>query len=306
MKVYVIIVNYNECEKTKRAVESVLASKYLGEIFDVIIILIDNSESDKYLNCLKNYFGERPNIFFIKNSENLGFAKAVNIGLKMALNEGFDYVFLLNDDAYLDKNCLWGLIKVANENKDIGLVSPVVFYSDENGKIWSAGGYFDKLLSRLKVPLKNKYLKIEDLYNLPIQFVDFVSGCAMLIRTEVVKEVGLFDESFYFYNEDLDYCFRVKKRKFKIAFVPNSFAYHEINITKDRTNPFVMYHLAKTGVILRKKHFSKLYYFYYLLLHFLIFTPFRILQILLGSKDLNSIIAWFAGTIDGIKFSETK
>lgn len=306
MKVYVIIVNYNECGKTIRAVESVLSSKYIGETFDVLITLIDNSESDKYLNCLKSYFGERTNIFFIKNSENLGFAKAVNIGLKMALNEGFDYVFLLNDDAYLDKNCLWGLIKVANENKSIGLVSPVVFYADRSGKIWSAGGYFDKFLSRLKVPLKNKYVKTEDLHKLPIQFVDFVSGCAMLIKVEVVKEVGLFDESFYFYNEDLDYCFRAQKRNFKIAFVPSSFAYHEINITKDRTNPFVMYHLAKTSIILRKKHFSKLYYFYYLLLHFLILTPFRILQILFGSKDLNSVVAWFIGTIDGIKFSEVK
>ncbi len=301
MRIYVIIVNYNKYIETIRAIESVFVSN-LNDQYELKILLIDNSESEDYLNYLSNYFLNRTEIFILKNLKNLGFAKAVNIGINIALNDNFDFVLLLNNDAYLDKNCLLELIRVANEAKEIGLLSPVIFYATEPNKVWGSGGYFDKFLSRIRIKLKNKVVSGENLSKNPPQFVDFISGCVMLIKKEVIEKVGLFDDRFFLYNEDLDYCLRAKAQGFKIAYVPSAFAFHEINVVKDRTNYFTMYHIAKSNVIIRKKHFSKLYYYYYLILHFSLFTLFRVFQIFRGSKSFRSILFWFKGTIDGIRF----
>lgn len=301
MRVYVIIVNYNKYIETIRAIESVLLSN-LSSQYELKILLIDNSESDEYLNYLTNYFSNKHEILIFKSPENLGFAKAINIGINIALKDGFDYVLLLNNDAYLDKNCLLELIETANEIKEIGLLSPVIFYATEPNKVWSSGGYFDKFLSRIKMMLKNKVVSVENLSKTSLQFVDFISGCVMLIKKEVIDKVGLFDDRFFLYSEDLDYCLRAKAQGFKIAYIPSAFAFHEINVVKDRTNHFVMYHLAKSSILLRKKHFSRLYYYYYLILHFFIFTPFRVFQIFKGGKSFISILFWLKGTADGIKF----
>lgn len=121
-----------------------------------------------------------------------------------------------------------------------------------------------------------------------------------MLKREVVEKVGLFDEDLFFYGEDLDYSLRVKKAGFKLLWVPYAFAWHDIDIEKGRTNPFVMYTLAKSNIIVRKKNFSNLYFLYYLSIHFLFHTPFKVYQILKGSRNLNSVKAWLKGTRDGI------
>lgn len=301
MRIYVIIVNYNKYIETIRAVESVLVSN-VSDKYDLNILLIDNSESEDYFNYLSAYFFNKPRIFVLKNPKNLGFAKAVNIGINIALKDGFDYILLLNNDAYLDENCLSKLIDFANQINEIGLLSPTIFYALDPNRVWSSGGYFDMFLSRIKMLLKNKIVSKEELCKTAPQFVDFISGCVMLIKKEIIERVGLLDDRFFLYNEDLDYCLRVKSQGFKIAYVPSAFAFHEISVVKDRTNYFTMYHLAKSSVMLRKKHFSKLYYYYYLILHFFLFTPFRFFQIFKGSRSFKSVLFWLKGSLDGIRF----
>ena len=224
----------------------------------------------------------------------------MNQGIRVALENKAEYILLLNDDAYLDKNCINCLIEALDRNKKTVLAGPTIFYHSDKNKVWHTGGYYNKFLSNIKIPFKNKKLNIDYLHNLKIQKVDFLTGCVLMMKKKVIEKIGYFDEDLFFYGEDFDYSLRVKKAGFQLLWVPYAFAWHDIDIEKRRTNPFVMYNLAKSNILLRKKNFSKLYFSYYLLLHFFLYTPFRFYQILKGSKDINSFKNWLKGSWDGI------
>ncbi len=303
MQIGVIIVLYNKIAPVKKAINSVFNAFILDKNFKITIILVDNSEKNRISASLEKIFSDKQDLslVFIKNPVNEGFAKAVNTGIKFALKEGADYVFLLNDDAWIDTHCLKYLTESIKNYKNVLLAGPTIFYAREPSRVWSAGGYFDKLLSRIKMPFKNKIIKKENLVKLPVQPVDFLTGCALMIDSRAFEKVGLFDETFFLYAEDLDYCLRVKKAGYKIIYVPFAFAWHDIHIEKGRTSPFVMYHLAKSNVVLRKKHFNKIYFAYYMILHVFLYTPFRIYQILRGSREKKkAIISWIKGSIEGL------
>jgi GT2 family glycosyltransferase len=294
---YTIIISYNKLEPVFRAVDSVFKNHKHSKI-----ILIDNSEDTYFFKKLKQKLKTyKENILFIKNKKNLGFSKAVNQGIKIALNKGADYILLLNDDAYLDKNCIPYLIEALDKDNKAMLAGPTIFYDKDKSKIWSTGGYFNKLLGNIKILLKNKKVNPDTLKNLNIQEVDFLTGCVLMIKSEAIKKIGLFNEDLFFYGEDVDYSLRAKRKGFKILWVPYAFAWHDVDIVKGRTNPFVMYNLSRSKIIIRKSHFKRKYFIYYLILHFLLHTPYKFYQILRGSKDFDSIKFWLKGTWDGIR-----
>lgn len=293
--IFSIIIVYNKMDPVIKAVNSVFESYKHAKV-----ILIDNSEVSYIFKKLKESLKNFSNIIFVKNETNLGFSKAVNQGIKIALDNGADYILLLNDDAYLDKNCIEHLIKALESDEKSMLAGPTIFYHNVKNKIWHTGGFYNYLLGNIKIPYKNKIIQQDYFKNLSIQEVSFLTGCALMIKKEAIKNVGFFDENLFFYGEDLDYSLRVKKSGFKLLWVPYAFAWHDINIVKGRTNPFVMYNLAKSNIVLRKKNFNKLYFYYYMILHFSIHTFYRLYQVLKGSRDFKSFIAWFKGTCDGI------
>ncbi|AIH04367.1 MULTISPECIES: glycosyltransferase family 2 protein [Thermodesulfobacterium] len=295
-KIYVIIVSYNKVNSVIKAVESVMNND-----LNIEIILIDNSENIKIFNGLKNKLEIYNNIFFINNKTNLGFSKAVNQGIKIAIENKTDYILLLNDDAYLDKNCLPLLINALEKDKKALLAGPTIFYEKYPNKVWHTGGYFNKLTMGIDIPYKNKTVDFSFFKILQPKKVDFLTGCVLLLKKEAIEKVGFFDENLFFYGEDLDYSLRVKKAGFELLWVPNAFAWHDIDIIKYRTTPFVLYNLAKSNVLVRKKLFDRSLFYYYLVLHFFLYTPFRIYQILRGSKNFESIKAWIKGTIEGLK-----
>jgi len=219
---------------------------------------------------------------------------------KISLKKKADYILLLNDDAYLDKYCVKYLLDALEKNPKAMLAGPTIFYHIYKNKVWHTGGYYNKFLGKIEIPYKNKSIEPEHFKNLRTQGVDFLTGCVLMMKKEIVEEVGLFDENLFFYGEDLDYSLRVKKAGFRLLWVPYAFAWHDIDIEKGRTTPFVMYHLARSNIILRRKNFSKFYFIYYLLIHLFLYTPFRSYQILKGSKNLYSIKAWLRGTWNGI------
>ena len=296
--VFTIIISYNKVVPVIEAVQSVLASHK-----DLKIILIDNSDDPDVFENLKETFQNSSKIILLKNKKNIGFSKAVNQGIKIAIDNMADYILLLNDDAYLDKECINHLINALENDKNAMLAGPTIFYHKFMNRVWHTGGFFNKILGNIKIPFKNKVINYEYLKKFNPQEVDFLTGCVLMIKKEAVEKVGFFDEDLFFYGEDLDYSIRVKKKGYKLLWVPYAFAWHDIDIEKGRTNPFVMYNLAKSNIIVRKKNFNKYYYFYYLFLHFFIYTPFRFYQILKGSRDFRAFLSWLKGSYDGLIYS---
>ena len=244
--IYIITLNWNGYNDTSELLESL--KKINSPEFKVLVV--DNNSTSDDVNKLKiNYKGF---IDVIECDTNLGFAGGNNVGINKALNENADYILLINNDTIVELNFLNVLIDKILSEKDIGIVAPQINYYDEPEKIWSAGGKINKIRGA-GVALENIYEK-DKIDN--DRFVDFVSGCCMLIRKDVFRKAGLFDDSFFLYVEDTDFCFRVRKAGYKILLTPSSKIFHKVyKSSRDNMPTLPLYYTTRNRLFLAKKNF---------------------------------------------------
>lgn len=239
-KVFVVVLNYNGLEVLKQCLSSVFRMDYPR--FEVVVV--DNNSSDGSVELVKNFF---PKARFIMNQENLGFSAGNNVGIKFSLEKMADYIFLLNNDAVIEEKTVSQLVKAAEEKKEIGIAGPLVL-EGETGNVWFAGG-------------KIKWLEMKAVHlNQPLSAspypTEYVSGCAMLIKKDVFREIGLLDEDFFLYYEDTDFCQRAKKKKFESLIVPGAYVYHFEKSEKNKANK--IYWLVISGIIFFEKNVPKI------------------------------------------------
>lgn len=238
-KVGVVILNYNAAEETTECVKSVKASTYTN----VVVIVVSNSQDD-----LSEVTDKYKDIIFIQNNENLGYSGGNNIGIKNALKEGVDYVFILNADTVIDKNAISVLVQVADKGEG-DILGPKILFK-KTGKIWFAGGIFDKanvIGSHRGVDEvdSGQYEGVEE--------TEYVSGGAIFIKREVLESIGFFDEKYFLYYEDSDFCFRAKKAGFKIVYVPQALVYHENAKSTGLGSPLQDYYITRNRMFFASK-----------------------------------------------------
>ena len=231
VKVFVTLVNYNSNQNTYACLQSLEEINTVG--FDLNVVVIDNASKEKFEKD-KEY--QKFDLKIISSEKNLGFAGGQNMGIKYALDNGADYVLVLNNDVILDKNLIVELLQTFTEEKDCGIVSPKMYFAkghefhkdrytkDEQGRvIWYAGGKIDwknviayhRGVDEID---KGQYERVEQ--------TDFASGCCEMIKREVFEKVGFFDERYFLYYEDNDLSQRAKKQGFKIFYQPKSILWH--------------------------------------------------------------------------------
>lgn len=217
---YIIVVTYNGIKWISKCLES--AKPYP-------VIIVDNNSSDGTVEFIENSFS---NTVILKQNHNLGFGAANNIGIQYALNKGAEYLFLLNQDAYINIDCIQKLISVHKNNEEIGLLSPIHL----NGKGNALDRLFHIYLQRYH--LINQILselllsKTSEFYELP-----FVNAAAWLIPKSTIKKVGLFDKMFFHYGEDRNYCQRIEFHKLRIVIVPTAIVRHDREERKNKNIP---------------------------------------------------------------------
>lgn len=235
-KVFIVVLNYNGKDVIKRCLSSVFKIDYPN----TEVVFVDNNSQDGSLEMAKANFSKA---IFIKNEENLGFAAGNNIGIRYALERMAEYVLVLNNDTEVDKDFLGKLVEAGEKNEKAGLLSPVIF--DGNTKqVWFSGG----MIKWLK--MKSEHLK--KVANKDYYGSEFITGCSMLVKARVFKEIGLFDEDFFLYWEDADFSFRAKKAGFKNIVVSSSWVYHFEN--SERHKDMKIYWLVISGLIFFKKN----------------------------------------------------
>ncbi|MET3020015.1 glycosyltransferase family 2 protein [Flavobacterium hydatis] len=213
MKVSVVIVTYNGDQWIEKVIKSLYSSK-----IEVKIIIIDNNSFDKTVNLIKKY----DEVDLIELKTNLGFGLANNIGLKKAYEEKFDYVFLLNQDAWINEDTIANLVIAHQKNSEFGVISPMHL----NGK----GDALDYKFSKYIVPDKCKNLYSDIFLNKTVNKiyeVEFVNAAAWLISRNCLEIVGGFNPSFFHYGEDDNYLHRVKFHKLKIGILADTIIYHD-------------------------------------------------------------------------------
>jgi GT2 family glycosyltransferase len=244
-KVHIVILNWNQRDMTVNCLNSLEKLNYDS----AEIVLVDNGSTDDSLDVIKEKF---PEITLIKNRENLGVAGGRNVGLRYALQEDADYILFLDNDTIVDKDFLIELVKVGEENEEVGIITGKIYFYDEPNKIWSVGGYSSLL--RSKYTLRG-YQEIDTGQYDKTEQVDQVQGCCLMVKREVIDKIGLFDERFVrYFAEDVDLCIRTKKEGYKIYYAPRSKLWHHI-IVKTTVSDDYWYLKGMNLILLRKKYF---------------------------------------------------
>lgn len=208
MKVLVVIVTYNGEVWIEKCLDSIHNSSIEADIF-----IVDNGSSDNTINIIERDYKDA---ILIKSKDNLGFGKANNIGLKYAIENNYDYVYLLNQDAWLFEDTLSTLISVNEKNPDFGILSPM--------QISKSGNIDSNFLHWVPKQLTN------DMYTNQIREVyesKFIMAAHWLISKNCLATVGGFSPTFPHYGEDDNYIDRANYHGFKIGIAPSTKAIHD-------------------------------------------------------------------------------
>lgn len=240
-KVYIVIPNWNGLSQIGKCLESLLAQSYPARI-----IVVDNGSVDGSVAFVKEHY---PAVELIEHSKNLGFAGGVNAGIRHALKQGATFVALFNNDAEADSKWLAKLVAVLEKNKTVGIATGKLL-DDSRDKLDSTGDWYTTW--GLPYP-RGRGETATDKYDTETE-VFAASGGASLYRSAMFKEIGLFDEDFFAYYEDVDISFRAQLAGWKVRYQPEALAYHQIGATSGKLKGFTTYQTMKNLPMLAIKN----------------------------------------------------
>ncbi|MDD2889430.1 MAG: glycosyltransferase family 2 protein [bacterium] len=317
-KVFIIILNWNgkndtiECLNSLNSTCSPLVSSPDYTTWSKVLI-VDNASTDNSLQLIVEKF---PSIQIIKNKTNLGFAGGMNIGIKEAIKNNSKYVLLLNQDIIVDKNFLNKLLDLAESDSKIGIVGPKIYYSNSLKKIWAIGIRFVAgIMREAKVPYCGTELigcnEIDNKQYDNLKEVESIPGCCMLIRTEVIRKIGLMDESFFLIHEDDDYCLSASEAGYKVCVSPESVIWHKISTSSrlltekineySGSNTDLIYYWHRNWLWVLRKHFEKKVFFKVFGTYIFRLFPIRVYELLRDRKLKSNIIyAYMRAFRDGL------
>lgn len=257
--VAVILINWNNYEDSKKCLISLQKCTYSN----FLPIVVDNHSQDGSGRQLESEFGDFAHFFF--TDSNLGFSGGNNVGFRYGLERDFDYLMELNNDTEVEPDFLDKLVYSIHGKAEWGGAQPLIFYNQQRRNIiWNAGG---KLIPQLGLALT----KLEGEKRPEIlsgQETDWITGCAFLIKAEVLKKTGLLKEFFFFGSfEDVDLSSRIKAAGYKLWFEPSSVIYHSVgNSSKSKEkgkegylNAKVHYLAQRNQMIYIKQHTKKIF-----------------------------------------------
>lgn len=206
MKVLVIIVSYNFEPWLERCLGSLRHSFY-----PVDTVVIDNGSTDQTIQRIRKDY---PEIRLLPQNKNLGFGRANNIGMQIALTEGYDFVFLLNQDAWIDSNTIGKLVELSQSHPQYGILSPV-HLTGKGDKPDPGFGYYAQIQQLDQLSDKN------------ILPIPFANAALWMIPVSVLKKVGGFSPLFYHYGEDKDFVNRLTYHDYQVGYSPRVFGNHD-------------------------------------------------------------------------------
>ncbi len=228
----VVILNWNLPHDTIACVNSVLANN----IPEVSITVVDNGSTDDSITIFNEHL--RDKVTVIETGKNLGFAAGVNVGIRQALAAGAQSILLLNNDTVVAAQMIGDLVKVATDRPQAGAVGPLIYFYDRPQRIWR---FADNEHRFLPVPLRVRSEALGRAGSGAFR-VDYVTACGMLIRRGVFERIGLFDERYFMYFEDADFCRRIRwVGGFEIWCAPRAKMWHKVSLSARKNKPLNRY-----------------------------------------------------------------
>lgn len=256
--VSIVIVTYNCRDKTLNCIKSIY--KEVKRInFEVIIV--DNNSKDDTVEFFKEAFA---NLKIIENKKNIGFAAAVNQGIFKSTGK---YILLLNPDTEVVSDCVKIMFDFLEADKKVGITAGKLLWPDGRTQILFM--QFPTLKAQLIEALylhilfsKSRIISAHYLtnwnYNTKRE-VDVVSGACMMVRKEIMEKIGYFDEDFFIYAEDVDFCYRVRKNGWKIFYLPDARVIHYHGQSTKLHEEIMLAQAYKSRKVFLRKHYGKFY-----------------------------------------------
>lgn len=238
-RVAIIVLTYNGIADTLACLASLYRLDYPSERYEVVVV--DNASRDSTPAQVRSAF---PQAIVIENGANLGFAAGNNVGLRYAQTHGYDYALLLNNDTEAAPDMLEQLVATAEADPAIAAVGPIIYYYDAPQRVWSAGGYIDWRRGICRMAGEE-----EDRGQYPARTVDFITGCAMLIRVAVLGKVGLLDERFFMYFEETEWCVRATRAGYACSFTPAAKVWHKIPLNARFDREYLAYYMTRNRLL---------------------------------------------------------
>jgi GT2 family glycosyltransferase len=246
-RVLTLILNTNRRADTLACLASLAASTYPHNA----IVVLDNASSDGSVAAIRESY---PAVEVVALAENRGYAGNNNVGLQLALDRGADWAFVLNEDTVLAPDCLANLVAAAEADPRVGLAGPLIYHADEPTVIQSAGGVLDRTWHANHLgqnePDRGQFAAPRT--------VDWLSGCALLVRRAVLQQVGLLEASYFYFWEETELCLRAHRAGWQVLQVPAAHLWHK-GVTRDyQPRPSVTYYATRNRLATLARHHAPL------------------------------------------------
>lgn len=242
LKTCVLILNWNGKTDTLRCLNSLRDLPYE-------VIIIDNGSTDDSVEMIRKEF---PDCTLIEMGFNLGYAGGNNIGIEYALNMGYEFFYILNNDTVVDPHCIETLLAQFAKEEDLGILGSTIIRMNEPELLDHLGGIWNpKTCSFDFIGYREKR---EDLKT--PQSLDYVCGAAVMIKRQVFEKIGLFDPRFFLFWEEADLCFRARAAGFAVKNCPESFVWHRISASFTGGKPHASYFVSRNRLLWIEKNVS--------------------------------------------------
>ncbi len=286
-RVCTVVLNYNNISDTVETLKSAGSLSYENNS----LLLVENSTKKEVIEKIR---AQCPSLEIIENERNQGYAGGNNVGIRSAIENGADYIFLLNNDVILEQDVLDKLIAAMECAPECAACQPVVTYFHNRDKIWSAGT--ELYFGYPRLFQKNKKMQQDGIQKPPFGLV----GCALLLRADSLEKIGTFDESLFLMQEETDWCIRAVKMGYHLLVVSDAVVHHKVSETLGLFSKTYLYYIGRNWLLVGKRHYGRMTYGYILLTELIIRIPYYLYQ-LARKGQIGMIKFYFYGLFDGLR-----
>ena len=296
--VALLLLNWNTPKYTSDCITSLLRHCDT-QLFDIIVA--DNGSSDQSLEKLTIQF---PEITFLDNKENLGFAEGNNRALIYSINKGYRYSLVVNNDTTVDEDLITGLTAHLNDHPEAAAVQPAIYWMHNKTEIWNGKGCYNPLFGKV---YSNKAIPSG---TTGFSKAKWLTGCCMLVRNDVLQQTGLFNKQFFLYDEDVELSFRIRAAGHELHYLPQSKLYHEAGAsgqlaTKEKEgtlSPVIHYYVSRNRIWFLRRFGNPVFYPLMFLYYSLYYTGVFSYFLIRGRRKKASLL--LNGLKDGFFISE--
>lgn len=246
----IVIVNWRGWSDTIECVRSCLLLDQPG----AFIVIVENGSGDESLERLTEEFGGEQRVHLVDSGENLGFAGGNNVGIRYARERGCDYIWLLNNDTVVDPDALSALVRAARSDASIGIWGSKIYYHSQPDVLWYAGATIDPKIGWTHQLGQGEC--DEGQYD-TVRRTEYVTGCSLLVSTKVIDAIGLMDESYFLYWEEVDWCYRALRHGWESAVEPASVLWHKVSASASASRRVQVRYEMRNRLIFHRRYRPK-------------------------------------------------